>query len=145
MRASTAVLSQTLPAPGAVTAAQAVPPDCGRLPPLALFSASSSDIVAGSRVTVMSAPTRASQNEETFSLTDTAEAPLAWLLLVQLVLLAADPAFAVRAFAAGPSREAERSRSSWLQSSWLISSSVRGGATAACSDPAASAAWAICG
>src|SRR5262249_60141420 len=62
MRASTAVLSQTEPAPGAVTAAQAVPPDCGRLPPLLLFSASSSAIVVGSRAPVMSAPARAVQN-----------------------------------------------------------------------------------
>src|SRR5215468_10676568 len=78
-RASTAVLSQTGPAPGAVTAAQALPPDCGRLPPLAVFSASSSDMVAGSRVMVMSAPTRASQNGDTDCFTDTAEEPLAWL------------------------------------------------------------------
>src|SRR5215475_2675950 len=99
-RASTAVLSQTLPAPGAVTAAQALPPDCGRLPPLAVFSASSSDIVAGSRVTVMSAPTRASQYGETDCLTDTAELPLPWLRFDQSM----PPPSALRAeraFAAG--------------------------------------------
>src|ERR1700759_5865779 len=72
MRASTAVLSQTDPAPGAVMAAQALPPDCGRLPPLAVFSASNSDIVVGSRVTVMSAPTRVSQNGATCCFTVTA-------------------------------------------------------------------------
>src|ERR1700739_2571146 len=138
-RASTAVLSHTGPAPGAVTAAQALPPDWGRVPPLALFSASSSDIVVGSRVTVMSAPIRVSQNGETFSLTDTAEAPLGWLLFVQVVPPSLAAGFAARAFAASASREVEASTSSWLQSSLLISSSVRGGATAACRD--ADASW----
>ena len=57
-RASTAVLSQIAPAPGAVAAAQALPEDCGRLPPLVAFWASSSDIVRGSLATVMSAPMR---------------------------------------------------------------------------------------
>src|SRR6478736_5606162 len=77
-RASTAVLSQIEPAPGAVAAAQALPEDCGRLPPLVAFCASSSDIVRGSLVTVMSAPMRASQNEETDCFTVTAEEPLAF-------------------------------------------------------------------
>src|ERR1700681_2311839 len=61
-RASIAVLSQIEPAPGAVTAAQAAPEACGVLPPFATLSANSSDIVAGCRAIVMSAPIRASQN-----------------------------------------------------------------------------------
>src|SRR5215470_258369 len=74
-RASTAVLSQIDPAPGAEIAAQTEPEDCGRAPPFAAFSATSSAIVVGSRVTVMSAPTRVSQNGDTDCLTDTADAP----------------------------------------------------------------------
>src|ERR1700751_6209154 len=77
-RASTDVLSQSEPAPGAVIAAQAAPEDCGALPPLVDFSASTSDMVVGSRATVMSAPTRVSQNGETHCFTDTADEPLAW-------------------------------------------------------------------
>ena len=77
-RASTEVLSQIEATPGAVIAAQAVPDDCGRLPPLASFSESSSDVVAvPCRATVMSAPMRVSQNGEMDCLTDTAEVPFA--------------------------------------------------------------------
>ncbi len=75
-RASTAVLSQIEPTPGAVIAAQAVPEDCGTLPPLASFSDSSSEAVSVPwRATVMSAPIRVSQNGESDCLTDTADAP----------------------------------------------------------------------
>src|SRR3954452_9584376 len=74
-RASTAVLSQIERAPGAVAAAQALPEDCGRLPPLAAFCARSSDIVVGSFATIMSSPTRVSQNDATNCFTVTAEDP----------------------------------------------------------------------
>src|SRR6516164_703344 len=74
-RASTAVLSQIAPAPGAVIAAQAEPEDCCGLPGPADLSASSSDRVVGSRATDMSAPTRVSQNGETVCLTETSEEP----------------------------------------------------------------------
>src|SRR6185436_21080986 len=64
-RASTAVVSQIEATPGAVIAAQAVPEDCGRLPPLASFSESCSEVVAAPcRATVMSAPMRVSKNGE---------------------------------------------------------------------------------
>ncbi len=56
---------------------RALPEDCGRLPPLVAFCASSSDIVRGSLVTVMSAPIRVSQNEDTDCFTVTAEEPFA--------------------------------------------------------------------
>src|SRR5580700_6029446 len=140
-RASTAVLSQTEPAPGAVIDAQAVPPDCGKLPPLAVFSASSSDIVVGCEVTVMSAPTRASQNGETDCLTDTAEAPLPLLFADQftaspLAPRAADPA----GFGAGPSRKVEASTLSWLQSSLLTSISFMSGSLASAVSASAAAA-----
>src|SRR5258708_9930294 len=71
-RASIAVLSQTEPTPGAVIAAHADPPDCGSLPPFASFSDKSSDPVSvdGCRVTVMSAPIRASQNGDSGCFTD---------------------------------------------------------------------------
>src|SRR5258707_9509278 len=84
-RASTAVLSQIEPAPGAVIAAHADPEDCGTAPPFAAFSATNSDIVVGSRATVMSAPMRVSQNGEIDCLTDTAEAPFGWPLPDQLI------------------------------------------------------------
>ena len=52
-RASTAVLSQIEPTPGAVIAAHAVPEDCGRLPPLAssptAIATPSASAAAGSR------------------------------------------------------------------------------------------------
>src|SRR5258707_3178972 len=75
-RASIAVLSQIEPTPGAVTAAHAAPEDCGAFPPLASFSDNSSDIVVGGwRVTVMSAPSRASQNGDSGRFTVTAAEP----------------------------------------------------------------------
>src|ERR1700760_4716677 len=78
-RASTAVLSQTSPTPGAVIAAHAEPEDWGRLPPLASLSERICDSVRvyGSGATVMSAPTRASRNSDSVCLTDTAAEPLA--------------------------------------------------------------------
>ena len=80
-RASIAVLSQIEPTPGAVTAAHAVPEDCGALPPLASFSDNSSDIVVGGwRVTVMSAPSRASQNGDSGCFTVTAAEPFGLVL-----------------------------------------------------------------
>src|SRR5277367_2152497 len=75
-RASTAVLSQIEPTPGAVIAAHAVPEDCGSLPPFASFSDSSCDAVSGCGATVMSAPTRASQKVDSGCFTDTADEPL---------------------------------------------------------------------
>src|SRR5882724_11213337 len=75
-RASTAVLSQIDPTPGAVMAAQADPEDCGVVPPLASFSDSASEAVSvPCRATVMSAPIRVSQNGVSDCLTDTAELP----------------------------------------------------------------------
>src|SRR5882724_11678580 len=123
-RASTAVLSQIEPAPGAVIAAHAVPEDCGTAPPFAAFSATSSDIVVGSRVTVMSAPMRASQNGETDCFTDTAETPFGLPLPDQVI----SPAFAARRagdpFAAGPLLSVDASTLSWLQSRLLMSTPV---------------------
>src|SRR6202034_3851296 len=76
-RASTAVLSQIEPTPGAVMAAHAVPEDCGSLPPFARFSDSTCDPVSVCcGATVMSAPTRASQNVDSGCFTDTAAEPL---------------------------------------------------------------------
>src|SRR5689334_21150055 len=118
-RASTEVLSQTDPAPGAVTAAHALPPDCGRLPPLAAFSASNSDIVVGSRVTVISAPMRASQYGVTDCLTETAEEPFVPFLFDQL--MPPSDVCELRILAAGPSPRVDASTLSWLQSSLLTS------------------------
>src|SRR5664279_1192060 len=77
-RASTAVLSQTEPTPGADIAAHALPEDCGALPPLASFSVNNSEPVsaAGWRATVMSAPIRVSQNGDSGCFTDNAAEPL---------------------------------------------------------------------
>src|ERR1700761_8267585 len=118
-RASTAVLSQIEPAPGALMEAQALPPDCGRLPPFELFSASSSAMVVGSWVTVMSAPTLASQTGETDCFTDTDAAPLGWFLSDQFMPPSAEEAETVceRIFAPDMSCKVEASTSSWLQSS----------------------------
>jgi hypothetical protein len=134
-----------------VIAAHAVPPDCGRLPPFAVFSSSNSDMVAGSRATVMSAPTRASQNGETDCFTDTAEEPLAWLRFDQVMPPSADVREA-GAFAAGPSPSVEASTASWLQSSLLMSISrstsssltVEAEASAAGASRSSSAAGADC-
>src|SRR5439155_2766528 len=118
-RASTAVLSQIEATPGAVIAAQAVPDDCGRLPPLASFSESCSDVVAvPCRATVMSAPMRASQNGVMDCLTDTAEVPFA-LSLADHVVSALPAAFdAPLPFGSGPLR-VDASTLSRLQSSLL--------------------------
>ena len=71
---------RSMPTPGAVIAAQAVPDDCGRLPPLASFSAR--DLRRRQRApgasTVMSAPILVSRNGERDCLTDTAEVPFAF-------------------------------------------------------------------
>src|SRR5882724_396790 len=120
-RASIAVLSQIEPAPGAVIAAQAVPEDCGTAPPFAAFSATSSDIVVGSRATVMSAPTRVSQNGETACFTDTAEAPFGLPLPDQVVSLPSAARRAVDPFAASPLLSVDASMLSWLQSRLLMS------------------------
>src|SRR6185312_12415534 len=103
-------------------AAHALPPDCGRLPPLAVFSASNSDMVVGSRVTVMSAPTRASQYGVTDCFTETAEEPFVSFLFDQLMPPLVEAA-ELRALAAGLSPSVEASTLSWLQSSLLTSMS----------------------
>src|SRR6202035_4286714 len=133
-RASTAVLSQIEPTPGAVIAAQAEPEDCGALPPLASFSASSCDSVsvAGWRATVMSAPTRASHNGDSGCFTETAAEPLGLSLDDHdMSLLAA--ACGERAFESGPVVSVEASTLSGLQSSSrpLMSASSASGAAAA--------------
>src|SRR5258708_21689243 len=134
-RASTAVLSQIEPTPGAVIAAQAVPEDCGTLPPFASFSDSTSEAVSvPCRATVMSAPIRVSRNGETDCLTETADEPFG---LAFDDHDASAPAFfgALRPFAAGPD-SGEASRLSWLQSSlltsmsFMISASLTSGAVA---------------
>src|SRR5437868_9335058 len=80
MRASTAVLSQIEPTAGAEIAAHAVPEDSGRLPPLASRSDSNSDPVSvRCRATVMSAPIRASQNDDSGCFTATAVEPFGLL------------------------------------------------------------------
>src|SRR5205823_974518 len=101
--------------PGAVAAAQALPEDCGTLPPLVAFCARSSDIVRGSLVTVMSAPIRASQNENTDCFTFTAEEPLALAFDDQFIPLLA--AACARFLAAMMSLSVPASIASWPQSS----------------------------
>ena len=71
-------------------------------PPLAAFSATRSDIVVGSRATVMSAPMRVSQNGDIDCLTDTAETPFGLPLADQVISLPFAARFAADAFAAGP-------------------------------------------
>src|SRR5258708_8635663 len=130
-RASTAVLSQIEPTPGAVIAAHAVPVDCGSLPPLVAFSDNSSDIVVGCRVTVISAPILVSQNGDSGCFTDTAE-PFR-LSLEDHDISAAVPACGeTRAFDAGPLVNVDASTLSWLQSSCksLMSASSPSGAAA---------------
>src|SRR5689334_8192821 len=95
-------------APGAVTAAQALPPDCGRPPPVLAFSANSADIVVGCGATVMAAPTRVSQNDHTDCFTDTSEPPFALRLFDQETSLPPSPAFAPR-LAAGRSASVKAS------------------------------------
>src|SRR5450631_664300 len=117
-RASTAVLSQIEPTPGADIAAHAVPEDCGALPPLASFSDNSSEpvSVAGWRVTVMSAPILASHTGDSGCFTDNAAEPFA----LSFDDHDASP-FAIvvgeRAFDAGAHVSVEASTLSWLQSS----------------------------
>src|SRR5664279_1747855 len=117
-RASTAVLSQTEPTPGADIAAHALPEDCGALPPLASFSDNSSEpvSVAGWRVSVMSAPILVSQNGVSGCFTDTAAEPFA----LSFDDHDASPfaiVFGERAFDAGAHVSVEASTLSWLQSS----------------------------
>ena len=122
-RASTDVWSQIEATPGAVIAAQAVPDDCGRLPPLASFSESCSDVVAVPwRATVMSAPMRVSQNGEIDCLTDTAEVPFALSLADHAVSMLPAAFDAPLPLGAGPVR-VEASTLSRLQSSLLTSMS----------------------
>src|SRR5258708_192390 len=143
MRPSTAVLSQTEPPPGAVAAAQALPEDCGILPPLAAFCASSSDIVVGSFATVMSAPTRVSQNDDTDCLTFTPEEPLALALDDQSIPSLA--AACARFLAAMMSLSVPASMASWAQSSLSTSmplstsGSLTSGASSASSSGTAAA------
>src|SRR5580704_4483473 len=118
--ASTAVLSQIELKPGAVTAAHAVPEDCGKLPPLASFSANSCDSVcAGPGATVMSAPIRASHKGDSGCFTETAAEPFG-LSFPDHDGPVAGPACGERGFDAGaPFINVEASTSSWLQSSSL--------------------------
>src|SRR5215475_15095379 len=77
-RASTEVVSQIEPTPGAVMAAQALPEEFSGAALGEIFCRSTSPLVvpAGWFTTVMSAPMRVSQNGVTCCLTDTEEAPL---------------------------------------------------------------------
>src|SRR6185369_16080545 len=122
-RASTAVLSQIEATPGAVIAAQPVPEDCGRLPPLASLSESCSDVVVvPCRATVMSAPTRVSRNGEMDCLTDTAEVPFALSLADHAASALAAAFDAPLPLGSGPVR-VDASTLSRLQSSLLTSMS----------------------
>src|SRR5262245_27485398 len=117
MRASTAVWSQIEATPGAVIAAQAVPDDCGRLPPLASRSDNCSDVVtAPCLATVMSAPIRVSQNGEIDCLTATADVPLALSFAVHDISVPPAPDDVERRLAT-KSPSVDTSTSSWLQSS----------------------------
>src|SRR3954452_18999255 len=77
-RASTEVLSQIDPTPGAVMAAQALPEEFSGTPFGEIFCRSRSPLVVpgAGLTTVMSAPMRVSQNGEIDCLTDTDDAPL---------------------------------------------------------------------
>src|SRR5258705_122767 len=100
--------------------------------PLASFSDNSSDIVvAGWRVTVMSAPSRASQNGDSGCFTVTAAEPFGLSLDDHAISLPA--CGGSRSFDAGAVASVEASTLSWLQSSSksLMSASSASGAAAA--------------
>src|SRR5215203_1222217 len=115
MRASTAVLSHSVPTPGAVMAAQAVPEDCEGAASYFWRSRSALVATAFGLTTVMSAPTRASQNGNTDRLTETDDAPLPLRLEDHAAPLSARPLAAARPFA-GARFSVEASTLSWLQS-----------------------------
>src|ERR1700681_4784659 len=141
-----ALLSQIEPTPGAVAAAQAVPEDCGALPPLAAFSDSSSDIVVGCRATVMSAPILVSQNGDRGCFTDKAE-PFGLSLEDHDISLPEPARGASRAFDAGPVVRVEASTLSWLQSSsrsFRSASSAPGAAVSAAAAGGFSSAGTAC-
>jgi hypothetical protein len=129
--------------PGADIAAQAVPDDCGRLPPLASFSESCSELVSvPCRATVMSAPMRVSQNGVMDCVTDTDEVPFGRSLDDQEVFGPSALFAAALFFGSGPA-SGHRSVSSRLQSSlltsmsFMMSTSLASGATSAASSVAA--------
>src|SRR5215471_9520898 len=136
-RASIAVLSQIDPAPGAEIAAQTEPEDCGRAPPFAAFSATSSAIVVGSRVTVMSAPTRVSQNGDTDCLTDTDDAPFGLSPPDHAISLPVFPlpvmCCAADGLGAAAAISVDASTLSWLQSRLLTSIPVMSTSSASAS------------
>ncbi len=112
-------------------AAHAAPEDCGSLPPLAAFSASSSESVDGSRTTVMSAPIRVSQNGETDCFTDTAD-PFGLSVDDHVISLVGLARGARRAFEAGlMAIKVDASTLSWLQSSSRSLMSASSGLAAA--------------
>src|SRR5690349_11133225 len=78
-------------------------------------------MVVACEATVMSAPTRVSQNGDTACFTETSEAPLPFLLFDQERSLPPWPAAAERARGAGPAANVMESMLSWLQSSLLRS------------------------
>src|SRR5437667_269600 len=111
------------------------PEDGGALPPLASFSDNSSDIVVGgSRVTVISAPSRASQNGDSGCFTVTAAEPFGLSLNDHDMSLPA--CCESRSFDAGAVVSVEASTLSWLQSSSksLRSASSASGAAASVAD-----------
>src|SRR4051794_14568771 len=129
-------------------AAQAEPDDCGRLPPFASFSESSSEAVSvPCRATVISAPILVSRNGETDCLTDTPDAPFAFWLEDQDAS-AFVPAFAAPLGAGLPLRagagRVDASTLSWLQSSlltstpFIMSASLASGAAASAAGASAS-------
>ena len=125
-RASTEVLSQIEPTPGAVTAAQALPEEFSPGAPGEIFCCSRSPLVApcGGLTTVMSAPMRVSQNGEIDCLTDTEDAPLPLALEDHAAESLAAFFAAGRPLAEG-AFSVDASTLSWLQSSLSMSTSLR--------------------
>src|SRR5438128_11967096 len=125
-RASTEVLSQIDPTPGADIAAQALPEEFSGGAFGEIFCRSRSPLVApgAGLTTVMSTPIRVSQNGETDCLTDTEDAPLPLALDDHEASSLAALFAGVRLLADGRFNK-EASTLSWLQSSLSMSTSLR--------------------
>src|ERR1700752_5135603 len=121
-RASTEVLSQIEPTPGADIAAQALPEEFSGGALGEIFCRSRSPLVVpeGWLTTVMSAPMRVSQNGEIDCFTDTEAAPLPWALDDHDASSPAAPFAGARLFGEGRF-SVEGSTLSWLQSSLSMS------------------------
>src|SRR5262245_36095049 len=125
-RASTAVLSQIEPTPGADIAAQALPEEFSGGAFGEIFWRNTSPLVVtgAGLTTVMSAPILVSQNGAIDCLTETEEAPLPLALDDHDASSLLAPLAAARAFTEGRFNM-EASILSWLQSSLSMSTSLR--------------------